>query len=117
VAGEAEVEGAAVAAGPSEGESGSGAGAWYTPIAVAHAIATAVAKANARRVTLANSAEFDLIPAWSPYQLRHARATEVRKLYGVEHAGAVFGHSKLSATEQYTHTDRSRAEAVAREVG
>jgi integrase len=92
-------------------------GAWYTPVALAHAVANAVAKANARRARLAAGAAFDPVPGWSPYQLRHARGTEVRRLYGVEHAGAVLGHSRLSATETYTHTDLSRAARVAGEVG
>jgi integrase len=39
------------------------------------------------------------IPLWNPYQLRHARITEVRKAAGIEAAQAIGGHSNLSTTE------------------
>lgn len=54
---------------------------------------------------------------WSPNQLRHSRATEVRKLYGLEAAASVLGHSEVGVTQIYAEQDRERAVQVAREVG
>jgi integrase len=57
------------------------------------------------------------IPAWSPNQLRHAFATEVRAKYGLETAGASLGHARLAVTEIYAQKNQQLAERVAREVG
>lgn len=54
---------------------------------------------------------------WSPNQLRHSRATEVRRLYGLEAAASVLGHSEIGVTQVYAEQDRERARRVAREVG
>lgn len=57
------------------------------------------------------------VPHWSPNQLRHTHGTTVRKLYGLEAAGAALGHTKMSATQIYAERDGQLAERVAREVG
>ncbi len=57
------------------------------------------------------------VPCWSPNRLRHSRATDVRRQYGVEAAGAVLGHAKMSATEVYAARDAALAERVALEIG
>ena len=54
---------------------------------------------------------------WTPNQLRHARATEIRKQYGIESASSVLGHSQLSTTEIYAEQDAERAIAVAKASG
>lgn len=54
---------------------------------------------------------------WHPNQLRHSRATELRKKYGVEVARAVLGHSSAATTEIYAEMDTSVARKVAAEVG
>ena len=77
--------------------------ATYTTHAYTSAIAKACAKVG--------------VPHWSPNQLRHARATEVRRRYGLEAAGATLGHSKLSATEVYAERDFALAAKVAAEIG
>ncbi|HEX4609346.1 MAG TPA: site-specific integrase [Urbifossiella sp.] len=75
----------------------------YTPRAVAHAVAVAAEKANA--------------PHWHPYQLRHSYATKVRKLHGLEAAGAALGHTRMSATEVYAERDEQLAVTVAEKIG
>lgn len=75
----------------------------YTPNVVAHAVATAAAKAK--------------VVHWHPYQLRHSYATKVRKLHGLEAAGAALGHTRMSATEVYAERDGQLAAAVAEVVG
>jgi integrase len=51
---------------------------------------------------------------WHPNQLRHTHGTKVRKEFGLEHAGAALGHSKMSATEVYAERDAGLAVEVAR---
>ncbi|MBP3956451.1 site-specific integrase [Gemmata sp. G18] len=57
------------------------------------------------------------VASWAPNQLRHTKATDVRRQFGIEAAGAILGHSKLSVTEIYAERDTSLALKVAREVG
>lgn len=57
------------------------------------------------------------IPTWHPHQLRHTRATELRRQYGVEAVRAVLGHSNIEATELYAEVDVQRARQIALEVG
>lgn len=54
---------------------------------------------------------------WHPNQLRHTHATKVRKLFGLEHAGAALGHSRMSATEIYAERDVGLAIEVAAKLG
>jgi integrase len=54
---------------------------------------------------------------WSPNQLRHTAATEIRKQFGLEAAGVILGHSKISVTEAYAERDMSKAIEVARAIG
>lgn len=49
---------------------------------------------------------------WTPHQLRHAKATLVRKEYGAEGAQAVLGHRHLSTTEIYA----ARSDALAQKI-
>jgi integrase len=57
------------------------------------------------------------IPAWSPRQLRHARATAIRKAFGLEAAKAVLGHTDTKITEIYAERDLELARRVMREIG
>ena len=54
---------------------------------------------------------------WSPNQLRHAAATEYRRLHGLEAAQILLGHSKADVTQVYAERDESKAVAVAAAVG
>lgn len=55
------------------------------------------------------------IPHWTPYQLRHARATELVKTHGLDVARAVLGQKSLSVTQIYNHADTQISIAVAKE--
>jgi integrase len=57
------------------------------------------------------------VPHFHPHRLRHARATEIRRLFGVEAAKTVLGHSQLSVTEVYAERDLALAVRVANEIG
>lgn len=66
---------------------------------------------------LAELREWQASHRWSPHQLRHAAATQVRKEFGIEAAKAVLGHSATNVTGIYAEVDRSRAVEVARKIG
>lgn len=57
------------------------------------------------------------VPQWSPNQLRHTRATELRKQFGLDVAGSVLGHSRLDTTQIYAEQDREKAMEAARKTG
>lgn len=57
------------------------------------------------------------IPRWSPHQLRHNAATEVRKEFGLEAVQVTLGHSKADVTQIYAERNEELALKVARERG
>ncbi|MCA9312359.1 MAG: site-specific integrase [Phycisphaerales bacterium] len=57
------------------------------------------------------------LPRWTPNQLRHTRATEVRREFGLDAAGAVLGHAKLETTQVYAERALEVAKDVARRSG
>ena len=109
----------------------------YNPGAVSHAVAVACAKAFPPPAPLARNrgetaaewkvrltgddllrlAEWRRLHSWHPYQLRHAFATKVRKLHGLEAAQVLLGHSRADVTQLYAERDEELAAAVAAKVG
>ncbi|HEX5102632.1 MAG TPA: site-specific integrase [Pirellulaceae bacterium] len=61
--------------------------------------------------------EFDQIPHWFPLQLRHSRATEVRKAFGLEGAQVALGHANASVTEVYAERNLGLAIEIAKRSG
>jgi integrase len=57
------------------------------------------------------------VEPWSPLQLRHTRATELRSRYGVETARVILGHTKVETTQIYAERDLRRAAQIMGEVG
>ncbi len=54
---------------------------------------------------------------WSPNQLRHSVATEVRKRYGLEASQVILGHASADVTQIYAERDYELARTIMREVG
>jgi integrase len=54
---------------------------------------------------------------WHPNQLRHARATELRREFGIDAARVVLGHRSPQITEVYAELDVSRAAEVMKQLG
>ncbi|AMV36850.1 tyrosine-type recombinase/integrase [Planctomyces sp. SH-PL62] len=54
---------------------------------------------------------------WSPLQLRHAAATRIRRLYGLEASQAVLGHAKMDVTQVYAERLDDLAKEIARATG
>ena len=57
------------------------------------------------------------IPRWTPNQLRHSRATELRRKYGLEAVQTVLGHAQADVTQVYAERDFELAKRIMREVG
>jgi integrase len=75
------------------------------------AVKYGIVKANRTRK------EEEKIPDWCPLQLRHTRATEVRKQYGLDSAQTYLGHKNADVTQIYAERDLSAAVRIARESG
>jgi integrase len=54
---------------------------------------------------------------WHPNQLRHAKATELRRELGLDTARAVLGHRSPRITETYAEIDLSKAAAAMEKLG
>jgi integrase len=54
---------------------------------------------------------------WFPNQLRHTRATDIRKIFGLEAARVVLGHAAANVTQIYAERDAEKAREVARAIG
>jgi integrase len=54
---------------------------------------------------------------WHPHQLRHTRATELRKQFGLDAARAVLGHRSPSVTETYAELDLGQAVEIMAKLG
>ena len=92
----------------------------YTKDSYGRAIKRAVGKANKAILEKAAEQGIDnpvLIPVWHPNQLRHARATDVRRQFGLEAAQVVLGHSKADVTQVYAERDQTLAAEVMKKIG
>jgi integrase len=54
---------------------------------------------------------------WHPHQLRHTRATELRRQFGLDAARTILGHRSPQVTEQYAELDLGRAVEIIGKVG
>jgi integrase len=54
---------------------------------------------------------------WHPNQLRHTRATELRKLHGLEAAQVMLGHARADVTQVYAEKNIALAKEIARQCG
>ena len=54
---------------------------------------------------------------WSPNQLRHTAATEIRRLYGLEADQVTLVHASADVSQIYAERDLDKAREVMREVG
>jgi len=87
-----------------------------------YAVRRAVEKANAAAVKAAQDAGTDpdeapRLPVWTPNQLRHTAATEIRRAFGLEAVQAVLGHKNMTVSEVYAEKNQALAAEVARKIG
>ena len=57
------------------------------------------------------------LPRWTPNQLRHLRATELRSRYDLDTAQIVLGHAAAGVTGIYAEADLQKAARAMREIG
>jgi len=92
-----------------------GANGRYDTRSYGHAIQRRVARINRDRQKV--DADAELLPHWSPNQLRHAAATEIRQQFGLEAAQVALGHSNANVTQIYAERDMGLANRVMEQVG
>jgi integrase len=78
-------------------------GAHYSVSSYDRAILLACVKAN--------------VPRWHPNQLRHTKATQLRREAGLDAARVVLGHRSPQVTEVYAELDVNKAAAVMERLG
>ncbi len=76
-----------------------------------------VADCEAQKADEAAGVNERIVPRWSPNQLRHSVATEIRSRFGLEAAATVLGHAKADVTQLYAERDLTKAASIMREVG
>ena len=54
---------------------------------------------------------------WHPNQLRHSKATELRKKHGLEAAQVILGHARADVTQVYAEKNLELAKEIARLSG
>lgn len=94
-------------------------GVRYTTDSYRRAIRRGCEAANSKRQKEAAGVgkEPDLLPVWSPNQLRHTVATEVRSKFGLEASQVVLGHARADVTQVYAERDLTLATEVMRKIG
>jgi len=58
--------------------------------------------------------EYQKIPHWFPYQLRHSASTDIELEYGIDASQAMLGHRTANTTKRYSHGQLAKAEKIAR---
>ncbi len=87
----------------------------YDTAAYRHAITRAVEALNSERKAKDPSAVS--VEDWSPNQLRHAAATQIRKEFGLEAAQVVLGHTSADITQVYAERNQALATKVVKQIG
>ena len=58
-----------------------------------------------------------IIEHWHPNQIRHTRATALRRQFGLEAAQVSLGHAKADVTQIYAERDLVKAVEIAKMTG
>jgi integrase len=99
----------------------------YTSRSYAQAITKAVEKANTAQACKpckelepadrCDACKAAAVPHWHPHQLRHTKATEIRREFGLDASRAVLGHKSPKVTEVYAEIDVNKAAEVMAKLG
>jgi integrase len=69
------------------------------------------------RRAIARACKLAKVETWSPNQLRHSAATEIRRRFGPESAQVVLGHASADVSQIYAERDQAAASRIMAEVG
>ena len=69
------------------------------------------------RRAIARACKVAGVEKWGPNRLRHARATEIRELFGLEGAQLFLGHKTAAITQTYAKLQTSRLIELSKKVG
>ena len=97
----------------------------YTPGSYRRAIERAVKRINQTRreeaikamVETGEKVEPVLLLDWTPNQLRHSAATDIRRQFGLEAVQVVLGHAHANVSEVYAERNLGLAAEIARKIG
>ena len=92
----------------------------YARDGYAQEIGRGVRRANKHRqheAEQAGTATYAKVTHWTPGQLRHTKATELRKMKNLEAARAILGHSSCVVTQIYAEMNEEPAIELARTMG
>ena len=87
----------------------------YNPNSYRRAIEYGLVKLN--RLRLKGSPDAKPIEQWTPYQLRHTFATEMRRKHGVEAAQLGLGHARTNIVDIYAEKNLAFLKDLAKEHG
>lgn len=90
-------------------------GECYCSDSYRRAVEYGVKKSNRERRK--DNSEAELIPKWTPYQLRHTYATQMRKNHGVEAAQLGLGHARTNVVDVYAEKNLSLLVKLTKENG
>src|SRR5262249_55090613 len=68
-------------------------------------------------VAIARACKAASVPHFHPHQIRHTKATEIRREAGLDAARAVLGHRSPKITEVYAEIDVNKATDVMERLG
>jgi integrase len=102
-----------------------GPGEYYSVETYGRAILRACSKADAsaRAAAIAGGMPAEeaqaktFVPHWHPNQLRHTKATEIRREAGLDAARVVLGHRSPQVTEIYAEIEPKRAAEIMEKLG
>lgn len=86
---------------------------YYDRDSYRRAVKYGIKKVNKQRL----AAGLKPIAAWCPLQLRHSRATELNRLFGIEAAAVSLGHAHAEVTKVYAERNLELAVKVAKAAG
>jgi integrase len=92
----------------------------YTKDSYSRAIRRGIDKANKviqKAAAVSGIENPPLLRYWHANQLRHTRATEIRRYFGLEATQAVLGHAKADVTQIYAERDQALAAETMRKIG
>jgi integrase len=69
------------------------------------------------RRAIQRAAEKAKVTVWTPHQIRHTTATEVRREFGIEASQTFLGHKDANVTQIYAERNLDLARKVARQLG